>query len=258
MPIQLLLSLAIIVCGNASVGSVLFAADEGSERLPRPDTAQEQPDGLDEELLKSLGDDEVDLGDKPEKNANRGDGSSARDDGSSDLDEELMRGLDDGEDVGEENPLVKVGRQMRQVEEWIAGGRSGTETQELQKRIALELDKLLKQAQQQQQQQSQSKSKNQDQQKDSKRRQVKQPQSRKEQQAKKSQNPAQQSTERLGPDKLLNPDKLAVSDLIKRVWGQLPEKEREQMSQHSAELFLPQYEQLITEYFKTLVEKQKE
>jgi hypothetical protein len=41
------------------------------------------------------------------------------------------------------------------------------------------------------------------------------------------------------------------------VWGQLPEKEREQMLQNSIDQFLPKYELMIEAYFKSLVERQE-
>ncbi|MGE3409548.1 MAG: hypothetical protein AB7I37_22210 [Pirellulales bacterium] len=257
--IFMLLALGLMACafGRALADEPIAdepAAEEADvkETDGKQATIEEKADSLDDELLKSLGEDgDDDVGGLTNK--------PALDEESDSLDDELMRGLDDAdsEEQDGENPLVRIGRQMREVEELIGGEKTGEETQTLQDDIVAQLDKLLKQAQQQQQQQQQNASKDQQQKDKSKRRQVKQPQQQKQQQSKNSPKPSQDSSDKLRPDELQRPDKLAVSDLIKRVWGQLPEKEREQMSQHSIELFLPQYEQLITEYFKALVEKQK-
>ena len=46
--------------------------------------------------------------------------------------------------------------------------------------------------------------------------------------------------------------------LIKEIWGHLPPKTREQMLKSYGEQFLPQYEDLIVEYFKRLAEEQEE
>jgi hypothetical protein len=45
-----------------------------------------------------------------------------------------------------------------------------------------------------------------------------------------------------------------VRDVLRRVWGHLPEKVREQMQSSVSEQFLPQYERLIEEYYKRLAE----
>jgi hypothetical protein len=49
-----------------------------------------------------------------------------------------------------------------------------------------------------------------------------------------------------------------MNDLLKDVWGQLPERMRQQMMQSSVEEFLPKYELLIEDYFKALSNRQTE
>ena len=46
--------------------------------------------------------------------------------------------------------------------------------------------------------------------------------------------------------------------VIKQVWGELPEKERQQMLQSSVEEFLPKYAELIEQYYRRLAEGRKE
>jgi len=50
----------------------------------------------------------------------------------------------------------------------------------------------------------------------------------------------------------------AMHELMKDVWGQLPQHDREQMSQSAPEQFLPKYELLIEKYYKRLAEQQKD
>ena len=45
---------------------------------------------------------------------------------------------------------------------------------------------------------------------------------------------------------------------IERVWGHLPEREREQLRQFGTEVFLPGYESLIEDYFRRLAEEANE
>jgi hypothetical protein len=51
-------------------------------------------------------------------------------------------------------------------------------------------------------------------------------------------------------------DAQQMQGLLKDLWGQLPEKAREQMLQTSPEQFLPKYELMIEQYFKRLAEEQ--
>ena len=46
--------------------------------------------------------------------------------------------------------------------------------------------------------------------------------------------------------------------MMKDVWGQLPERAREQMLQSPPEKFLPKYELLIEKYYQRLAEEQPE
>jgi hypothetical protein len=232
-------------------------------------------DSLDAELLDSLGDDGLDLPDEPKapaegksapRTAGDGDGDGEQvgppDDAAPDLDDELLRDLDDGEDFGEapEDPLLRLGQRMREAESLISRQQSGQETQELQRKIVDDLDELIKQALKKQQQAQSSQSKNQ-QQKTAQRQQIKQPQpgpdAGKPQDGQANQ-PASDSSDQLRPDESARPDPRMMEDLVKKSWGNLPAREREQMLQLLGEDFLPGYESLIEEYFKALVERQQE
>ena len=44
-------------------------------------------------------------------------------------------------------------------------------------------------------------------------------------------------------------------DVLRRIWGHLPEKVRDDMQASFSEQFLPKYERLIEEYYKRLAEE---
>ena len=46
-----------------------------------------------------------------------------------------------------------------------------------------------------------------------------------------------------------------MKDLMRRIWGQLPDKVRDEMQAPMSEKFLPKYERLIEEYYKRLAEE---
>lgn len=245
------------------------APDEAAaEGAPQPVEETGEGQSLDDELFRSLGgEDEAGEEAVPTQDAPDGAAADEADDAAmpaaEDLDDELFGDLDQGEDLGDEaeNPLVRLGARMRQVEELIAARRSGPGTQRMQREIADELAKLIERARQQQQQQQQQASQAQRQQ-TSQRQQVRQPQprqsSRPSQQpaTEPSRQPAEDSSEQMRPDELDAVDMAHMNGLMKRIWGQLPDKDqREQMLQMSIEQFLPKYSESIEQYFQRLAEQ---
>jgi hypothetical protein len=53
-------------------------------------------------------------------------------------------------------------------------------------------------------------------------------------------------------------DKAAVGNLVKNLWGRLPERQREELLQPLSEEFLPEYAADIEEYFRVLAEAPNE
>ena len=49
-------------------------------------------------------------------------------------------------------------------------------------------------------------------------------------------------------------DRVAIADLVKDLWGRLPERQREELLQPLSEEFLPEYAADIEEYFRVLAE----
>ena len=173
------------------------------------------------------------------------------------LDDELLKGLDDGQNAptegDESNPLVRLNRQMRQVESLIAQSKLDPATQQLQQKIVHDLEELIKKMQQQKSSSSASAQRS-GQQKTARRDQVAQPGA--EQGKAGTQNadqPAKDSSTQLRQRQAQRPDLDQLQDLLgKGVWGQLPPKVRDQMLQSSIDQFLPKYELLIEEYFKAI------
>jgi hypothetical protein len=194
-----------------------------------------QEKSLDEQLLD-------DLKPAPTKSKQAEKPNASRDK----LDDQLLRDLG-GEDLGEEkrdeHPLEKLGREMRVVQQRIVARDTGEGTQRLQKQIAAELKQLIEQAQ-------------------------KKPQGNKSGNNKSGSNsaqagtdsgqaaskPGQESTQRLeqGDQEAVRMNE--VKDALRRIWGHLPEKEREEMIGALGEQFLPKYERLIEAFYKRLAE----
>lgn len=164
------------------------------------------------------------------------------------LDEQLRRDLE-GEDLGQEkkdeHPLKKLGREMREVQQRIGARDTAEGTQQLQKQIAADLKQLIEQAQK------------------------KPPGNKSGNNSKPGNNsaqagsdsgsaaskPGQESTQRLEQGNTEEVRMNEVKDALRRIWGHLPEKEREEMIGALGEQFLPKYERLIEAFYKRLAER---
>jgi hypothetical protein len=52
-------------------------------------------------------------------------------------------------------------------------------------------------------------------------------------------------------------NKSTIADLFRDVWGHLPEQKRQEMDAFSRERFLPRYDELLRQYYRTLSESRK-
>jgi hypothetical protein len=166
------------------------------------------------------------------------------------LTERLRQELTGGEDIGEEEqqPLQRVRRRMQLAEELIAAKAISQETQELQKLISDELAAMVSQAQKQGQGGS-----------------ARRPQTGQQSQAanpmgegtgEAKAGPPRDSSQRLDSGEVASSKSAADSRAVmQRLWGNLPEKVREQMQSAPIEQFLPKYNKLIQEYYKRLAEE---
>lgn len=194
-------------------------------------------------------------------------------------DEELLKELDakddpavgprkekSDDDLGQNaDPLTRIGSKMRQAVTLIDREKLSEKTTLLQDEIVKDIDELIKQQKKKMQQQQQSSSQSKKEQQSS-RSQVK-PQGKQAQQKQgqqkggrgeqESKQAAKESEERARKDQqqAVKLDPAAQDELLKRVWGLLPEKDREQMRQGAGDEFLPEYESLIIRYFRSLAEE---
>lgn len=213
------------------------AAVEKSERKSVDDALLED---LDNELLEGLGG----LEKRPEGMSPEGESPGENPQG-------------EGEDIGmpsaEEDPLGRISQEMRMAERLIPQRDKRAEAERLHRQIAEDLAKLIDEAERRARQQSSSSQRRQQQ--TARRRSVNQPKSSTGDSGKTSNNPAADSTNRLGRAEQARPDPELFKGLLKDTWGNLPEREREQMLQSSRERFLPQYELLIERYYRRLAEE---
>jgi hypothetical protein len=212
----------LILIGTLNFATNVFAADD-----TRP---------LDEQLLDDFDDDPIDpldrqVSDEPRKPPG-----------------ETSEGADD-------NPLLAVARDMREVEERIARAEVGTETRDLQQQIVADLDDMLEQARKACKQGKPSGK----QPRDTTNRQPNGPPGVKPAGGNKPNNKSTNNSQRPKQNgKTHRPDAEEMDAVLKKLWGELPERQREQMSQWQLDEFLPKYELLIEEYFRRLSRGKKE
>lgn len=207
--------------------------------------AQAKPkleDELTDDLLKDL------PKAKPEAPAKAKPGAAAKDDAKDEAEKKLLQDLEGGEDIGAppENPLIRIGQKMRSTQERIAGKDTSADTQTTQKEILADLAKLIEQTKKQCNGGGNGKQGN----------------------SKSSQagagtgdvrpGPAREATDRVGKSERENTETADVKDVLRRIWGHLPENVRQQMQAQLSEQFLPKYEKLIEEYYKRLAEERGE
>lgn len=159
-------------------------------------------------------------------------------------------------------PLLSVAQQMRDVENMLGRAQCGAATQHAQRQILDSLDRLLEQVGSRccptrsdagktpnagQNQKPSSGAKPGDGQKSGA-----------------SQGAATDQTGKAGAGTGQQPsgdqrrvDAAQTRDLMKRLWGELPPRQRDQVLQLPAEEFLPQYEIMIEQYFRRLSEEKR-
>lgn len=170
-----------------------------------------------------------------------------------DLDDDLLKGLDGGEDIslgGEkpaDNPVARLNERMREVQRRMAREQSGEQTQRLEREIADELARLIEQVKRQARPSGKSKSSS----SGAGRSQAKQPGAGAQPAEQAADQPARESSDRLRKEKTAKVD-AEYQDLLKDFWGHLPPHLRQQMEQSANEEFLPKYELEISDYFRAL------
>ena len=172
-----------------------------------------------------------------------------------DLDRELLKGLpgtksssspparsDNAakETTGKsENPLANLAQRMRGVQDRIARRDTSATTQSEQAQILSALDALLEGANQSRQSGGGKGSGT-------------QPGAGT---GAETAGPPRDSTNRIERGEKQPTESVNTKDVLRRIWGHLPEKLRDEMQASFSEQFLPKYERLIEEYYKRLAEE---
>jgi hypothetical protein len=206
-----------------------------------PEKADSSQDDLDAQLLQDLGGDLFE-----------------QEDTAGDLDEALLDAL--GEDLGQSSPaedplapLERIGMQMRSAERLLSEPGAAARATRLQDQIVKDLDHLIQKAQRQKKQSQKGGKPSAGSQRPEAKPQGGQP----GESAAEGQQPAADSTDgtREGTGEASAADRDAGRrELLKNLWGHLPERVRQQMLQSPDDEFLPKYEFEIEQYFRRLAE----
>jgi len=162
---------------------------------------------------------------------------------------------------GDNDPVTLIGEKMRLVETLLRQPSvdGNPQTGPLQAQIVQELKKLIELLDKQAQQQSSSSSSSsaqQTQQQASSRSQVKQPalQQGESKEGQQKDKPSRDSTKRLGKT-TPQVNLVELTEVIKEIWGHLPEKDRERLRQLSADQVMPGHSVAVEKYFRRLAEE---
>jgi len=215
------------------------------------------PSTLDEELLEGLGSDPLDPVDRQsaEPGAPRGEDGEASGRDDEEWQERLRRELGDAAEKESDNPLLEIARKMRDAQGRLDRHDAGSTTQIVQKQIVDDLEKLIDEARKAAKQSAGGQSRAQA---VAARKPVGQPPAGGQPQGgQPSDRPAAESTQRprTASGRPREVDLEQVRAIIKELWGELPEREREQMLESPPTEFLPKYELLIEGYFRRLAEE---
>ncbi len=253
---RLLALLGAIACAAGLIGVPSAQRVAGAQENANTDKDGKpaaRPSSLDDALLDDLDNELLDgAGDlsKPRTTPRRTGDQSSDDPAGENAETEV---IDDTVATEAADPLVRIGLEMRKVEELIPEASRRAHAEQLQERIVDDLARLIEQAESQQSQSSQSQ-KNQQSQSVAKRQKVQQPKKAPGESGEDSNKPAQDSTNRLGSAESARPDPELFRQMMKDTWGHLPPRDREQMLQNTPDKFLPKYELLIEQYYKRLAE----
>lgn len=157
----------------------------------------------------------------------------------------------------EDDSLLDIVYQMQQAKSLIEQAQAGQETQRVQAGILTSLDELLKAARSQKQQcQAGQCNKKGDAPRQTPNQTSPKPSSKPTGEKKTSTTATKDIQAKPGKSGAHRPDMVEMSEVLKNVWGELPQHEREQMLELPMEEFLPKYELLIESYFKRLADEQ--
>jgi hypothetical protein len=256
LPEDTMKSLRCTVLGSGCLALSLITVQICADDVPR-DKAKDSS-ALDQQLLEGLDNALLEgLDDAPgaiTKGANSQQSGAAKKldapQTRSQLDEDLLRELggEDGEEIGassaQQDPLVGIGRRMRNVQSRLIDQKLDDGTSQMQKRILDDLAALLQECKKCQGGGSGK------------------PGSKAGKGSQPGKSPAGQapsdtahsSSEKLRDRQTQRGDTGALTSAMKESWGNLPQHVREHLSNVKTDAFLPKYELMLEKYFKRLGE----
>ena len=256
------------IFGCGALAILVFACSSSTGFAQAADPSDTDRDLL--EQLDDADDESIELRDtgRPESEPAADKATTTRDDHDS-IDQELLEELEAGEDIplgdelervphdlGEDvDPLTRIGEKMRVVERLLEAKKIEAKTSDLQDEIVRDIEELIKQLQKQQQQQQSAQGGQQSRsQQQAQRSKVNLPNRQPKPQSgqRDSEKPATDSEDRAGKTEKIKVDMSELTEVIKEIWGHLPEKDRERLRQMSAEEIMPDHELAIEKYFRRL------
>lgn len=217
-------------------------SEDKPEKTDKPPAKQSSSDDILNDLLKD------DLGLTPKKkNPDKQGETETLPDGPLDLAEEFPE--------GDQNPLSRVGRGMRQSQQRLERQHdAGSDTQKVQDQIISDLEELLKKKRQQQKQQQANQNKKQPQASRNDPKQQKQPGKG---QRSENKNPAAESNAEASKGTVEKVEQPLPFGMAADVWGHLKERERQILIQAARMQYLDEYNQMIKDYFSTLAKSRR-
>ncbi len=237
----------------AALLAALLALSARGPFPPSPVAAQPLPGALDEELLRDPQADPIDpierelFAPQPQERPGEPADETARESLEAQLERELgAAGVSAGD-----NPLLEVSRWMRLAEQRLADNDAGEPTQTIQEQVLAALDQLVRRAEPPPGNAGAQHPRDTDEQPD-------------------ADDPDAAEGAGIEPGGADAPEPSGESDpdaedpagrpaqvaplrgLMERLWGELPERERERLLQAPVEQFLPKYETLIERYYRAL------
>ncbi len=168
------------------------------------------------------------------------------------VDSELIDGLLEGDDIGDDSDLhLRIGKRMQIAQERIQTRHTAATTQRLQQQVIDDLDRLIEKVKKSKccgdgDGQSQAAPPGQ--------KKAGRPSNAQGRTAANDSRPTK-STERVGETESSEARIARYRALVKQVWGHLPERIRQRMPNTADEEFLPKYSDLIEDYFQRLAEE---
>ena len=244
----------VLVCIAVPIAETSTQSTQAGERVKTRSLDQLLLEELNEGLLEGLKDISQDIEDSESASSKKR--LSDEEKSPDGLDVQLLDALGEKEDIRlrkSHDPIVGISHRMFAAARRIAAKKTADDTQQIQQGILDELDALLKQTARNKKPQDGDSTENSA---VNPRESIKQPKpSPKTRQSRENPKP-QDSDERLDPQYPRPVNMGDIEILFKEdLWGHLPRRAREKLLKTHVDQFLPEYEELIIDYYKRLAEE---